>query len=151
MYVILVYFLRLLSCSQGSDLGLLLFNVFINDLGDAINHSKCLLIADDLKIYWAISSHNVCFRLLPDTDFTHKRCSSNFIKLNFSKIRNTSFIRKMNVLNYRYRLQNSPIFGTDFIKDLGMHFDCKINFHQHVTFLLSNAMKLLGLMCGIFL
>jgi hypothetical protein len=40
---------------QGSVLGPLLFNVFINDLCDAIAHSKYLRFADDIKIYLAIN------------------------------------------------------------------------------------------------
>jgi retron-type reverse transcriptase len=40
---------------QGSTLGPLLFNIFINDLSRKINCSKFLLFADDLKIY-----RNVC-------------------------------------------------------------------------------------------
>jgi hypothetical protein len=48
---------------QGSVSGLLLFNIFINDLCDVINHSKCLPFADDLKVYRAISSLGDCLLL----------------------------------------------------------------------------------------
>jgi hypothetical protein len=53
--------------------------------------------------------------------------------------------RKMNVLNYQYRPGNSFKLRTDFIKDLGVHINCKINFHCHVNFIFSLALKLLGL------
>jgi hypothetical protein len=36
---------------QGSLLGPLLFNMFINHLRDAICHSKYLLFSDDIKLY----------------------------------------------------------------------------------------------------
>jgi sarcosine oxidase/L-pipecolate oxidase len=36
---------------QGSTLGPLIFNIFINDIGDSICNSKYLLFVDDLKIY----------------------------------------------------------------------------------------------------
>jgi hypothetical protein len=40
---------------QGSTLGPLLFNIFINGICDSIHNSQCLLFADDLKIYSSIS------------------------------------------------------------------------------------------------
>jgi hypothetical protein len=36
---------------QGSTLGPLLCNIFINNISAKINHSKFLLLANDLKIY----------------------------------------------------------------------------------------------------
>jgi hypothetical protein len=42
---------------QGSVLGPLLFNAFINDICDAVAHSKYLLFADDIKIYQAVNLH----------------------------------------------------------------------------------------------
>jgi hypothetical protein len=41
---------------QGSVLGPLLFNVYVNNLCDSIKHSRYILFADDIKIYRAISS-----------------------------------------------------------------------------------------------
>jgi hypothetical protein len=46
----------------------------------------------------------------------------------------TSFTRKMNVLNYQYRIGNSFALQTDCIDDLGVHTDCKLHFHHHVNF-----------------
>jgi hypothetical protein len=71
---------------QGSVLGPLLFNIFINDLCDIINHSNCLLFADDLKVYRAISSPSDCLLLQADIDCVHTWCSANFMMPNFSKI-----------------------------------------------------------------
>jgi hypothetical protein len=64
---------------------------------------------------------------------------------NLGKIRFISFSRKTTVLNYQYRLGNSPILRADCIKDLGVYIDSKLHFHQHVDFLFSHTMKLLGL------
>jgi hypothetical protein len=51
----------------------------------------------------------------------------------------------MNVLNYQYKLGNSFIFLTDSIKDLDVHFDCKLQFHRHIDFLFTSVLKQLGL------
>jgi hypothetical protein len=67
------------------------------------------------------------------------------MKPNFGKIRVISFTRKMNVLNYQHRLGNPFILRTDCVGDLGVHIYCKFHFHNHVDFLFSHAMKLLGL------
>jgi hypothetical protein len=82
---------------QDLFLGHFLFNIPINDLYDIINHSKCLLFAENLRIYLAISLPHYCFLLRLDIDCAHKWCLGNFMKPNFSKIRSIS--RKTNVLN----------------------------------------------------
>jgi hypothetical protein len=145
VFFILIYFLRLLMCSQGYLLGPLLYNIFINDLCDVIKHSKYLLSADDLKIYRDISSPSDCLLLQSDIDRVHNWCLANCMRSNFSKIRVVSFTRETNVLNYQYRLENSVILGTDCIKDLGVHIDCKLHFHRHIDFLFPHSMKLLRL------
>jgi hypothetical protein len=100
--------------------------------------------ADDLKVYRAIKSSNDCFLLQSDTERVHEWCSANLMKPNLSKIRVISFSRKTTALNYQYRLGNSFILRTDCIKDLGVHIDSKLHFHQHVHFSFSHTMKLLG-------
>jgi hypothetical protein len=129
---------------QGSVLGSLLFNNFINDLPEVINHSSCLLFADDLKVYRANKSPKYCFLLQSDIERVRESCSANVMKPNLSKTRVMSS-RKATVLNYQYRLGNSFILRIDCIKDLGVLFDTKLHFHQHVDFLLSRTVKLLGL------
>jgi hypothetical protein len=106
---------------QGLVLGPLLINIFVNGLCDVIDYYNCLLFADDLTIYQAISSLN-------DVYFyrccVHKWCSANSMKLNFRKIRVTSFTKKTNVLNYRNTL-GIVYLRAAYIKDLGVHIDCK--------------------------
>jgi hypothetical protein len=58
----------LLGVPQGSPLGTLLFNTFINDLYAKINFSGFLLYADDLKIFCVIKSAEDCKLLQSDVD-----------------------------------------------------------------------------------
>jgi hypothetical protein len=82
VYVYLVYFRRLQSRCQAyvkDVLGPLLLNIFINDLCEVINHSNCLLFADDLKVYRAINSPSDCLLLQSDIACVRAWCS-NFMK-----------------------------------------------------------------------
>jgi hypothetical protein len=100
---------------------------------------------DDLKIYRAVSLPSDCLLLKSDIDRVHNWCLANFMKANFSKIRAIFFTRKMNALNYQYRLGNSFILRTDCNKDLDVHIDCELHFRRHVNFLFSHALTLLVL------
>jgi hypothetical protein len=75
VYVFLVYsrhHLLLSDIPQGLVLGPLLFNIFINDLCDAMNPSKSLRFPVVLEIYKLL----YCF--------VHDWCSTDFMKLNLS-------------------------------------------------------------------
>jgi hypothetical protein len=76
---------------QGSTLGPLLFNIFINDLSAKINHSKFLLFADDLKICRNIKPVEDCEALQVDIDAVQQWCGENGVELNIQKIKIISF------------------------------------------------------------
>jgi hypothetical protein len=71
------------------------------------------------------------------------------MRLNSNKTRVVSYSRKTNILSYDYRLCHSVITCTTSIKDLGVFFDSKLYFHNHVDFLFSERVKLLGLIHSI--
>jgi hypothetical protein len=70
---------------QRSVLGPVLFNIFMNDLCDVINYSRCLLFADDIKIFHVIKSPNDCNRLQSDIDSIQGWCIANFMRLKITK------------------------------------------------------------------
>ena len=53
---------------QSSNLGPLLFNLFINDTGDVVKRAKLLLYADDLKMYHVVECIKHCEELQSDLD-----------------------------------------------------------------------------------
>jgi hypothetical protein len=53
------------------------------------------------------------------------------MKPNFSKIRILYFTTKTDVPNYQYRLGNSLILQTNYVKDLGVHTDCEFYFQHY--------------------
>jgi hypothetical protein len=66
---------------QGSTVGPLLFNIFINDICNTIHNSRYLLFADDLKIYRTITNVDDCKLLQHDINSVHNWCLANGMKL----------------------------------------------------------------------
>jgi hypothetical protein len=128
---------------QGSTLGPLLLNIFINDLCA----SKFLRFADDLKIFHAIKSAEDRKFLQSDVDFVQKRCIKNYMKIIFKT--NIYFTRKINRIHFNYFLVDVSMVRTDYVKYLGVMLDSKLYFHRHVDCLHSQALKLLGLIRSI--
>jgi retron-type reverse transcriptase len=85
---------------QGSILGPLLFNIFVNDLSDIIKHSKFILFADDLKIYRNVKSVEDCKALQADVYSVQHWCAENHMELNIQKTKTISFTRKTNSVHF---------------------------------------------------
>jgi hypothetical protein len=130
---------------QGSTLGPLLFNFFINDISDKINHSKFLLFADDLKIYRNIKSAEDCKALQVDIDAVHQWCGENGMELNIQKTKIISFTRKTNSIHFKYFVKDVLILRAECIKDPGVIIDNNLYFHCNVDFVYSQALRTLGL------
>jgi hypothetical protein len=75
----------------------------------------------------------------------HLFCISNFMKLNVNKTRVISLSRKTNLGLFDYKLYESLVTRTEFIKDLGVQIDSKLHFRHHVDYIFSQAVRLLGL------
>lgn len=88
---------------QGSRLGPVLFNIFINDIGNCFLNSDFLLYADDLKLYRKIESEKDAELLQEDLDRLTVWCHLNKMTLNINKCFVVSFTRK------------SPVNNTDFV------------------------------------
>lgn len=128
---------------QGSIIGPLLFNIFINDIVNNIQ-SNCLLYADDLKVYKKIRSHNDIVTLQSDIHEIEEWCTQNNMKLNADKCKVVCFSRKMSSFVPSYILDALPLEIVDVIKDLGVLLDSKLSFHMHIDFITSKTRKLLG-------
>ena len=76
---------------QGSHLGPILFNIFINDLPTVISHSSILMYADDVKLFLPYSDYN-CQRLLQeDLVALETWCEYNLMRLNLGKCKCKTF------------------------------------------------------------
>lgn len=128
---------------QGSNLGPLLFLIFINDLSLGLN-SMHLLFADDLKIYSEVSTMDSCISLQAALDAVSQWCSENYLKLNVSKCKVMSFHRSQNSVIFPYKIDNATLDRCNKFKDLGVMFDAKLTFTTHINEIVASASKLLG-------
>lgn len=128
---------------QGSNLGPLLFLIFVNDLTERLTCNK-LMFADDLKIYATINDISDCETLQSQLNLVYNWCTSNSLTLNISKCTTVSYSRKKEVISYQYNINNECISRSNCVKDLGIMFDEKLSFNVHVDRTVSSALKSLG-------
>lgn len=88
---------------QGSLLGPLLFLIFVNNLPELFD-SKCLQLADDLKILRKIESIEDCHSLQEDINRLAVWCDANKMKLNISKCNVLTTTHKRNAIAFNYRI-----------------------------------------------
>lgn len=138
------YFVSTSGVPQGSTLGPLLFILFINDLPEIINYSKCLLFADDLKLFMRVTDIQDCFKLQSDLDNLILWCSRNKLFLNIQKCAVVSFSCKITLVQNNYILGNEIIQRYFKFKDLGVLFDSKLCFRAHIEDISTRAYRSLG-------
>lgn len=110
---------------QGSHLGPLLFNLFINDLPTCLNCSSVLLYADDAKIYKNIVSTIDAEQLQLDINSFIEWCGINLLNLNYKKCSVISFTRE-NAISYEYTMGPEQLKRVNTVKDLGVLLDSKL-------------------------
>jgi hypothetical protein len=112
---------------QGSNLGPLLFLLFINDIVEIFS-LNVLLFADDVKLYSTIRDISDCMRLQSNVDVLYGWCRSNGLPLNRDKCYILSFSRKTKPLMFDYRIGNALLTRCFTFKDLGVTFDAQFTF-----------------------
>jgi hypothetical protein len=135
--------------------------VFLRDLSWDPCSSICLLMiyvmqfptlsiyAEDIKIYRAVKPPQDCNLLQSDINSIQRCCIANCMKLSISKTKVISFCRKTNILNYDSELCQSSITQTDSRRDLRVFTNAELHFHDHVNYIFSRCIKLLGLVRSI--
>lgn len=129
---------------QGSHLGPLLFNIFINDVTNILNNSDSLLYADDTKIFIKVKSIEDCHNLQSDLNNLLNYCELNKISLNIDKCCVISFTRKRNHILYDYNFNHKSLRRVTEVRDLGVHLDSELSFRKHFDIITAKAYKMLG-------
>jgi len=129
---------------QGSHLGPLLFNIFINTMCSAISSCRLLLFADDSKIFLRITTNNDCLTLQNTLDKFTNWCNTFNLSLNISKCKVMSFHRSKSVFSFDYKLGGISIQRVNQVQDLGILFVPSLNFSPHIDFMTSKSFRVLG-------
>lgn len=129
---------------QGSNLGPLLFILYVNSVTNCAVNSECLLYADDLKIFRIIESHVDSQLLQQDLTEINKWCATNGLSLNISKCKTVRYTRNANTIDFNYNLNDVVIDLAPSIRDLGVIFDSKLSFSHHIEHVTSTSLKTFG-------
>ena len=126
---------------QGSVLGPLLFLIYVNDIPSMLR-SVSKMFADDIKIIVNPNQH---------TDIEHDLHSLEYwqetwlLRLNTSKCKTVHFsgAKLPQRRGNDYCIFQQPLEKLETCKDLGVVFDSKLNFHNHINLVVSKAKKTL--------
>lgn len=129
---------------QGSNLGPLLFSIYINDVTKVISNSKVLLYADDLKLLKRIENLSDHLALQADVVSFQNWCIKNKLELNVKKCKVVTYTKRRTFEPFLYRINDCTISRDTKIKDLGVWFDQELSFAEHINTIISSSSKMLG-------
>lgn len=137
------------SVPQGSILGPILFNIYINDIVETVQNVNITLFADDCCIFYSHTDLNILKELVnSDLKTVYDWIIYNKLAINFSKCHYILFSRKRNTLlnNFRMVINDNEINRVSFTNFLGIIIDEKLNWKKHVTFLVNKLNKYRAIM-----
>lgn len=129
---------------QGSHVGPLLFNIFINDISDCFLSSKFLLFADDLKLFRTVVTSEDCQLLQDDLNRFTQWCHNNGMELNVSKCKLMKFSRLRHQINFNYLINGEILSSVANISDLGVTLDPALSYREHTSNIVSKSLMMLG-------
>ena len=130
---------------QGSVLGPLFFNMFVNDIPTIFSSSHSLLFADDLKLFRMVRVPNDAQLLQEDLDKLCAWSSSWKLALNPTKCKVLTLTLKKQPVLMDYKLSHFSLDRVTDQKDLGILIDSKLTFNPHADYIVAKANRMLGI------
>ena len=129
---------------QGSNLGPLLFLLYVNDINLAIKNTNFKLFADDTTIYTSDTNiDNIINKLNIDLESINQWCVFNNMMINKKKTKLMIFgrnnkIKKCKKIN-EIKIDNTSVQQVTQYKYLGITLDEKLNFNTHINTMIRNV------------
>lgn len=138
-----------LACGvpQGSILGPLLFNLYINDIVNINQDAKFIIYADDTSIFFSGNNIDQLISSCNDTIVQLQQWSSyNSMTINTNKTKAVIFRAKNKpLLPHADIIFNSrPVDIVDHFKSLGVTFTAHMSWETHVNLLVTNLARITG-------
>ena len=130
---------------QGSQLGPLCFILYLNDIFKNFE-SKSLGFADDLKLYKVIRNHTDSLSLQDDIDLLSEWSEKWKMSLNYAKCVVLRLSLKRLPIDTVYKIGSHELELVNSYSDLGVILDTKLTFTPHVTSIISDSRRLLGML-----
>jgi len=128
---------------QGSHLGPLLFNLFINDLPAVIKHCTILMFADDVKLCHSYNDPCEQYFIQADLNNLSEWCRANGLTLNTDKCKVMCFSWR-SLFVPSYMLNGVHLEVVSEFRDLGVLMDPKLTFNNHINAIICKARSMLG-------
>ena len=124
---------------QGSVVGPLLFNLYINDITDNLdfNNSSTKIFADDVKIYTEITNKYSSTDLQKNLDLIYQWSTKWQLTISHSKCNILHLGNSEPILNFF--ISGIPILKASHTTDLGVLFDPDLKFKTHITDIVKRA------------
>lgn len=131
-----------LGVPQGSILGPMLFNIYINDMGKVIRNSRLALFADDALLFVEADSALECEnQMMEDLSELNQWLKANKLKLNVSKTK-CMLLNEDRAINLT--IDNEIVQQVKEMKYLGVVIDQKLKFESHVNYIAKKIAKKVG-------
>ena len=128
---------------QGSNVGPLLFLLYINDIGYSIKKCRFKLFADDTVIYCNSKDINTCKKHIEeDLNNINEWCINNNMQINSKKTKimlfgNRNIVKKNK--NVFIRFNNEDLQTVSSFKYLGFILDSVLSHNQHTNIIIRNT------------
>ena len=132
---------------QGSILGPVLFNIFINDIFEFMTESNLYNYADDNTLSYSSTSHENLVKVLENDSLSLiKWFHENKMQANPEKFQAMSLGKKTHDLNISFKFNDVNIKCEDEVVLLGVTLDFNLNFNSHISSMCRKASRQLNVM-----